>query len=98
MKRYEREAWVYRGKRWAGLRLEAKRRDDWRCVQCGSKYKLEVDHRIPIRKRRDLAFDLDNLQTLCAGCHSRKTADEVGIRKPNPARAAWLRACDELGE
>lgn len=96
VKRYPRHRWVYRDKRWPGLRLAAKRRDDWRCVQCGSKYRLEVDHILPVRDREDLAFILSNLQTLCGPCHGRKTAQETGIAPMNPARKAWLKAVDEL--
>jgi 5-methylcytosine-specific restriction protein A len=35
-----------------------------------------ADHIIPVDARPDLAWDLDNLQGLCAACHSHKTATE----------------------
>lgn len=87
---------VIRSKRWKALRLAAKRRDGWKCVQCGARGRLEVDHIIPVRTNRELAFDLTNLQTLCAPCHTRKTRLEVGAGQPNPKRDAWRRAVAEL--
>lgn len=87
---------VQKDHRWPPLRLAARRRDGYQCVQCGSRYRIQVDHIRPVRSAPELSFDLDNLQCLCARCHSRKTADEVGIRKPNPKRKAWLNACDQL--
>ena len=34
------------------------------------------DHIIPVTERPDLAWDIENLQGLCPGCHSLKTATE----------------------
>ena len=88
--RYDRHgAKVYRDKRWPALRLAAKRRDGWCCVQCGSRYRLEVDHIQPVRDRADLSFDLINLQTLCGPCHGRKTRLEAGHPELSPERQAW---------
>lgn len=39
---------------------------------------LHADHQVPIEQREDLRLDLDNYQTLCNYCHSRKTANEDG--------------------
>src|SRR5262249_20422003 len=80
---------VIRSARWPALRLQAKRRDGFRCVQCGARGRLEVDHIEPVRTHPELAFALENLQTLCAACHSRKTRIEVGHAPLDPARAAW---------
>lgn len=80
---------IYRTQRWKAVRLQAKRRDNFRCVSCGSAGRLEVDHIQPIRTHPDLAFDLGNLQSLCVACHSRKTRLEVGLGEVNPAREAW---------
>lgn len=38
---------------------------------------LHADHRIPIAVRPDLRLALDNIQTLCDGCHNRKTLAET---------------------
>lgn len=80
---------VTRGQRWKALRMQALDRDDWSCVQCGERRRLEVDHIEPVRDRPDLAYSLTNLQTLCGRCHARKTRIEVGMGQPNPAREAW---------
>ncbi|RAI01018.1 endonuclease [Acuticoccus sediminis] len=81
---------ITRTKRWARLRWEILRRDDFHCTACGAHAtKLEVDHRHPVRTRPDLAWDPANLQTLCAPCHSRKTCLEQGRTLPNPDRLAW---------
>lgn len=90
--KYDRHgAAVYRSKRWAAVRLSAKRRDGFRCVQCGARGRLEVDHIRPLRTHPELAFELANLQALCVPCHSRKTHKEIGLGQDNPAREAWKR-------
>lgn len=80
---------VYRDVRWPALRLQAKRRDDFRCVTCGSRYRLQVDHIAPVRDAPERAFDIDNLQTLCGPCHGRKTRVEAGHPELSPERQAW---------
>ena len=50
--------------------------DEWKCVYCGSKYNLEVDHIRPIANG-GLEFDLNNLRVLCQK-HNR------GRKKPIP--------------
>jgi 5-methylcytosine-specific restriction endonuclease McrA len=81
--------------RWRGLRLQAKRRDGWRCVRCGSRVGLEVDHVEPRARRPELALVLDNLQTLCRSCHIDKTRAEQGL---DSARQAWLDAVNVLAK
>lgn len=80
---------VYRDPRWPVLRLAAKRRDGFCCVQCGARRRLEVDHIRPVRSAPEAAFDLQNLQTLCGSCHARKTRVEVGFPELPPERRAW---------
>lgn len=80
---------VIGSKRWPALRLAAKRRDGFRCVECGAAGQLEVDHIQPVRTHPELAFELSNLQCLCPRCHARKTAIEVGIAPLDPKRRAW---------
>ncbi|MCL6251114.1 HNH endonuclease [Altererythrobacter sp. KTW20L] len=82
---------VYRSMRWKGLRLAAKRRDGWACVQCGAQgARLDVDHIRPIRTHPELAFELANLQTLCVTHHSEKTKRELQRRtETGPERLAW---------
>lgn len=87
---------IYRSARWRALRLEVLRRDDFKCTQCGTRGRLEVDHVIPIRKRPDLAYDMSNLQSLCASCHTKKTRIEQGHKPPDPERIKWLRAVRDM--
>jgi len=98
VKTYERHgASLYKTPRWQSLRFLAKRRDGFRCVQCGAASDLQVDHIKPLRSHPELSFDLDNLQTLCVRCHSRKTKAEVGFESPaSPERQAWKSAVFEL--
>lgn len=76
-------------KRWPALRLAAKRRDGFKCVQCGERGRLEVDHIQRVKDAPELAFVLTNLQSLCSKCHSSKTATECGWIPLSPQRRAW---------
>jgi len=83
-------------RRWPAIRLRALRRDGFRCVKCGARGRLEVDHIEPVRTAPERAFDLDNLQSLCGACHSRKTRIECGHAPPSPERIAWREAVKQL--
>ncbi len=85
----------YSSKRWARVRFLAKRRDDFKCVKCGSCNKLECHHVKPVRTHPELVFDLSNLLTLCRDCHAIETDKELG-RAPNAAQVAWRQAVAEL--
>jgi len=87
-------AW-HHAARWRALRLRALRRDGWRCVRCGARHRLEVDHVVPREERPDLAWSVDNLQALCAGCHIDKTREEQG-KKSDPERHKWRRLVSSL--
>lgn len=80
---------VQRDRRWPALRQAARRRDDWQCVKCGHRGRIEVDHIRPVRDYPELAFELSNLQCLCPRCHSTKTRIEVGFKPENPERRKW---------
>lgn len=85
--KHGRAGWhVYRSRRWAAVRLLAKRRDGFACTSCGARGRLEVHHVQSVRSRPDLAFDLANLRCLCPGCHVRI---ERGIPPPTAASTAW---------
>lgn len=95
--RYPRHsAKVTRTRRWQALRLEVKRRDDWKCVECGSHYRLQVDHKQPVRTHPELSFEIDNLQTLCVSCHTRKTRIECGHPPTPDSRLKWRQAVSAL--
>lgn len=67
-------AWVYHTALWQRLR-DQRLRDEPLCRYCSEMGRVVaatvVDHIVPHRGERDLAFDPDNLQSLCAPCHDR---------------------------
>ena len=73
---------------WRVLRLRILDRDNWECVQCGRKGRLEVDHIKPLDVAPELALEESNLQCLCRGCHIRKTAGE-NRRDVDDSRHRW---------
>ncbi len=52
------------------LRWQVWERDNFTCVHCGARRDLSVGHLKP--ESRGGTLDLDNLQTLCRSCNSRK--------------------------
>ena len=74
-------------RRWRVLRRVVLDAANWRCATC-KRYANEVDHVTPLQEG-GAAYDLDNLQALCRGCHIRKTASENGLRRANPEKRAW---------
>lgn len=61
-------------------KLQALSRDDYTCQICGLKDRevMEVDHIVPQAKAPELFNLLENLMTLCANCHRRKTNRDLG--------------------
>jgi 5-methylcytosine-specific restriction endonuclease McrA len=57
------------------------RRDNWKCIWCGSKKEIQADHIKRFSDYPELRFALDNGRTLCLACH--KTTDTYGNRKNN---------------
>ena len=79
---------------WARIRRQVLDRDGWRCRACGRPGRLEVDHVLPLE--RGGTNDLSNLQTLCPGCHIRKTRTE---RRPQSAeQQEWRAFAEELSD
>jgi len=78
---------IYKTNEWKSARKAAKDRDGWKCVKCGARGRLEVDH---IKGLRDggAPFDLTNLQTLCISCHAKKTRVEI-FGEMDPERMKW---------
>lgn len=54
------------------LRIQVYDRDGWKCLHCGSVERLSLDHIHPYSLGGE--DTLDNLQTLCRPCNSRKGA------------------------
>ena len=73
---------------WRKLRVAILDRDGWKCVQCGRRAGLQVDHILPISEGGDM-YAASNLQTLCAfPCHADKTRRENTPPVP-PDVQAW---------
>jgi 5-methylcytosine-specific restriction protein A len=78
---------IYNDKRWRGrwgLRQQVLTRQPL-CVLCLEQQRTSlatvVDHIRPHRGDERLAFDIANLRSLCASCHSRITAGQVQDRR-----------------
>lgn len=56
---------------YAETRKKVYQRDNYKCQQCNSnkRTKLHMHHIIPLFQDPSLAFDMDNLITLCPDCH-----------------------------
>jgi 5-methylcytosine-specific restriction endonuclease McrA len=54
------------------LRIKCFKKNKYRCVYCGGYKNLSADHIVPESKGGKLI--LENLQTLCRSCNSRKGA------------------------
>ena len=72
---------IYGTVRWQKVRLMVLARDCSLCAECKRRGRdtpaNEVDHIVSIVSG-GVVFDMDNLQSLCKPCHSRKTAIEDG--------------------
>ena len=56
---------------WGDRKKQVLERDGWRCRQCASVLQLQIDH--IVNRSVGGTHDMENLQTLCANCHHRKT-------------------------
>lgn len=79
----------YHTRQWRIVRQRVFDRDGWRCVLCGKAGRLECDHIVPLAAG-GAAFDMDNLRTLCRGCHIDR-----GRRKVPVFRAGWRELVQE---
>ena len=70
---------IYKTKAWKTARRFALYRDEGWCVICKEKPAVLVDHIIEI-KDGGSPYDPENLQSLCARCHAKKTADVAKTR------------------
>jgi 5-methylcytosine-specific restriction protein A len=88
-------------RRWQSVRHAVLERDGWKCVQCGERRGLEVDHIKPVRSNPELSFDPANCQVLCGPCHTKKTRIECGHKPMSPDRQKWrdsVRALEREGK
>ena len=54
---------------WQHARRAAMERDKHRCVKCGKAGAMEVHHVTPLHESAELAYELDNLESICRDCH-----------------------------
>lgn len=54
------------------LRWQVFERDNFTCQSCGSRRRLTIDHKEP--QKYGVNNDIENLQTLCRSCNSKKGA------------------------
>jgi len=65
-------------KEWAD---DVKERDEYTCVECGTKEgRIHAHHVIPWKENEELRFDIDNGLTLCVSCHAKLEGYQVGHR------------------
>lgn len=73
-----RAAYCKNKKRFGGIRLLILERDNYSCVSCGSKERLEVHHKDGSGSYKSPNNSFDNLETLCNKCHK----DENNLVNP----------------
>lgn len=57
-------------------------RDGYKCLRCGARDKLTLDHVIP--KVKGGSANVGNLQTLCRKCNTEKGSGSTDYRLPVP--------------
>ena len=72
----------YKSKRWKIKRLAILRRDKYLCQECKKYGKIRqavtVHHIKHADTHPELAYDNDNLESLCQGCHNKKHPEKGG--------------------
>jgi 5-methylcytosine-specific restriction endonuclease McrA len=76
-------------KNWDNLRWWIKRRDNLKCVECGSQKNLHVHHIIPLS--RGGSNHPSNLQTLCEDCHTEKHPHMIDARTQKSIPITYLK-------
>lgn len=66
------------------IRAKVYERDGYRCVNCGVRYPLSVDHVIPLSKGGKNR--MENMVTMCKPCNADK-ADSAQVYRPVRPRA-----------
>ena len=73
---------LYKTQEWKDLRKRVLQRDGYRCTFCGADLrgfkKSRVDHIIPVKDNESLAFDMNNLRSLCPACDNKRHAEKGG--------------------
>ncbi|EPM8061988.1 HNH endonuclease [Listeria monocytogenes] len=78
---------LYSCKRWRIVRLQVLRRDLFLCQRCKQQDGNIVHHIIPLRVDLTKAFEVSNLEAVCATCHSQLHPErnaKIGYKKKSP--------------
>lgn len=75
------------------VKKEVLKRDNYQCVECGSKEDITVDHIKSWAKYPELRFNINNCRTLCKLCHYLITFDRPFPNK----KMAWGHTYREVG-
>jgi 5-methylcytosine-specific restriction enzyme A len=71
--------------RWQVVRVQALKRDCYLCQLCKREGRItlasEVHHMAPLAENPARRLDLENLISVCHGCHQRETAKEAVQRR-----------------
>lgn len=59
-------------KYYGGNYYDVLRRDNYRCVNCGSERNINVHHIIGLRMNESESVDISSMVTLCRSCHSKE--------------------------
>lgn len=74
----------YASRQWKALRRYRLHLDSGLCQKCKARGIVEpateVDHVLPVISHPHLRYQIENLQSLCSSCHSKKTAADKNGR------------------
>lgn len=84
--KWEQERKIYEGVRWKKIRERVLREQPlcadpygWHAEDGRLVMSIQVDHKVPLRIDRGLAYVRGNLQGLCARCHRVKTIEDLRV-------------------
>jgi hypothetical protein len=84
--------------RWQKKRLEVMERDGWECTRCGVKDQtFNVHHWKYAKSGNPWDSDIDDLDTLCEGCH-KKVEDSFALLKTIIRESNFIDWYEEVGE
>ena len=71
----------YKSTKWKKVRLKALKRDKYICQECKKYFKnteaTVVHHIIEISEDLSTAYDINNLESLCAKCHNKRHPEKA---------------------
>lgn len=85
---------IYVNERWLDFSEKVKRRDGYKCLQCGRgspSVTLQVHHELYVTGKAPWDYAISDCRTLCKGCHAK----EHGLIEPD--RGWTLLGIDDLG-